>query len=231
MGDGKEPIILAIETSQRAGGVAVRDAQGQGHAERLSSSVGYDSDLIPAIDRLYARLGLAPAQTRVVGVSVGPGGFTGLRIAVTTAKMLGVLGAELIAVPSAQVAAQSYDGPGPILVALASKRETAWVTRLDRAGPVWAVADSGRIADADTLDLGGIRAVLADAYLPESMQAVCRDKQVKVVEPEFEPLACLEIVTHLYEEEGRTVDPLILEPTYPRPPEAVTSWKKRHPQP
>ncbi len=223
------PVILAIETSQRRGSVALRDARGEAHVERLSSPAGHEIDLIAAIDRLYRRLSIEPAQTGVVGVSVGPGGFTGLRIGVTTAKMLGEsLGAILVAVPSAQVAAQSYDGPGPILVVLASKGERAWVTRLDRDGPVWTLKGGGR--NADTLDLDGIRGVLADSHLPASMQAACHEKRVKLVNPEFEALACLQLLTHL-KGSGQRVDPLDLAPIYPRPPEAVTNWDKRNPAP
>ena len=127
------PILLAIETSQRTGGVAVSDLQGRAHAEPLSQSLRHDDELLPAIDRLYTRLGLEPRQTRAVGVSIGPGGFTGLRIAVATAKMLAeTLGVDLVAVPSALVAAGSYRGSGPIVVALAAKGETCWATRLRR---------------------------------------------------------------------------------------------------
>ena len=81
------PILLAIETSQRRGGVAVRDAAGDAHTEALAARRVHDVDLIAAVDRLFARLGLEPSDLGVVGVSVGPGGFTGLRIAVSTAKM------------------------------------------------------------------------------------------------------------------------------------------------
>ncbi len=221
------PVILAIETSQRRGSVALRDARGESHVERLSSPAGHEIDLIAAIDRLYRRLSIEPAQTGIVGVSVGPGGFTGLRIGVTTAKMLGEsLGAAVFAVPSAQVAAQSYGGQGPILVVLASKGERAWVTKLERDGPVWSVTGGGRSAAA--LELEGIQAVLADSYLPAAMQSACREKTVKLVNPEFEALACLQLLTHL-ERRGQRVDPLDLAPIYPRPPEAVTSWDKRNP--
>ncbi|MHC4446612.1 MAG: tRNA (adenosine(37)-N6)-threonylcarbamoyltransferase complex dimerization subunit type 1 TsaB, partial [Planctomycetota bacterium] len=93
-----DPILLAIEASQRQGGVAVRDAAGEVHTESLAADRWHDDDLIAAVDRLFARLGLEPGDLGVVGVSVGPGGFTGLRIAVSTAKMFAeTLGAQLVA--------------------------------------------------------------------------------------------------------------------------------------
>src|SRR5262245_9350766 len=161
-----DPVMLAIETSQRRGGVAVRDAQGRAHLEWLDPQSRHDDDLIAAIDRLYARLGLAPRHTQAVAVSVGPGGFTGLRIAVSAAKMLAeTLGAELVAVPTALVGAESYGGPGPIVVTLAARDNTVWATRLTR-GRAWSAENEGMLADAASIPLQGAAALLGDRYLP-----------------------------------------------------------------
>jgi hypothetical protein len=46
------PIMLAIETSQRTGGVALRDRAGQVHVERLGEGTRYDDELVPAIDAI-----------------------------------------------------------------------------------------------------------------------------------------------------------------------------------
>jgi tRNA threonylcarbamoyl adenosine modification protein YeaZ len=107
------PILLAIETSQRVGGVALRNRRtGAIDVEMLRAHKRHDDDLLPAINRLFHRLHCSPRDLKggAVGVSIGPGGFTGLRIAVTTAKMLAeTLDAQLLAVPSALVAAESLD--------------------------------------------------------------------------------------------------------------------------
>ena len=213
-------VLLAIEASQRAGGVAVRDAAGQTHVEWMSSTARFDDDLLPAIERLYRRLGLAPDRTGAVGVSVGPGGFTGLRISVSTAKM----------VPSALVAAETYEGPGPIIVALASKDATTWVTRLDRSDDrdgAWTIKGDGHLADAAGICLDGIKALLADRYLPQPVRDKCAAEAVGVVDPVFSPLGCLSAAARLFEM-SRTTDPLLLAPIYPRPPAAVSIWERRH---
>ena len=62
-------VLLAIETSQRLGGVAVRDRDGGDHAESLRTSNRHDDDLLAAVDRLYTRLQLAPSDTEAIGVS------------------------------------------------------------------------------------------------------------------------------------------------------------------
>src|SRR6185503_7170285 len=122
-------VILAIETSQHQGGVALCDARGEVQVETLSSAKRHDDDLLPAIDRLMRRASASPRDLAAVGVSIGPGGFTGLRIAISTAKMFAeALGAQLVAVPSALVAAEGHSGKSPFLVGLASKGESCWMT-------------------------------------------------------------------------------------------------------
>src|SRR5436190_12445195 len=124
----------------------------------LSTKKRHDDDLLPAIDRLFARCGFTPRDLSgggAVGVSVGPGGFTGLRIAVATAKMLAeTLDTKLVAVPSALVAAESIrDQTSEIIVALASKAESFWSTRLERIDYEWRIAGTPTIADANSLSL------------------------------------------------------------------------------
>ncbi|PKN46670.1 MAG: tRNA (adenosine(37)-N6)-threonylcarbamoyltransferase complex dimerization subunit type 1 TsaB [Deltaproteobacteria bacterium HGW-Deltaproteobacteria-17] len=91
----------------------------------------FDDDLMPAIDRLCARAGVEPAQLGRIAVSVGPGGFTGLRIACAVAKSIAeATGAKLVGVPAAAglirgVAPEARDR-GMVLIALAWKREDLW---------------------------------------------------------------------------------------------------------
>ncbi len=193
--------------------------------EQLASALRYDDGLVGAIERLYGRLDLEPRATEAVGVSIGPGGFTGLRIAVTTAKMLAeTLRARVIAVESALVAAESCQGPGPILVAGAAKRQTVWATRLERRQGVWVIVGAGGITDR--LDTTGLTMVLADDYLPTSMRQACLRAGVQIKVPVFAPRACLAVAARFLGE-GRVADPLQLQPLYPRPPEAVTAWERR----
>lgn len=258
----RREIVLAIETSQRGGGVAVMDRHGLPQVEMLEQKKRHDDDLIPAIDRLFQRLGLDRAELGAVGVSVGPGGFTGLRIAVTTAKMMGLVsGAKLVAVPSALVAAEAcvpvllgemgadeVRGPGAnewgdsggsgrlggprIAVALAAKRGTFWLTRPvmeeDGPRPAWGIdpEDPARLAEADGFDVMGLDALIADEHLPEAARAKAERAGVPIVEPLFDPAACLRMTRH-WLEMGRTTDALHLSPLYPREAEAVTLWKQR----
>jgi tRNA threonylcarbamoyladenosine biosynthesis protein TsaB len=229
------PVILAIETSQRSGSVALRSPGGTIHVEHLISARRHDDDLMPAIDRLFARLELKPDALEVVAVSIGPGGFTGLRIAVATAKMFAeVLGARVIAVPSAMVAAESIDpiaihateSQGEIVIALASKGETFWSTRFRRQYGLWREIGSARLVDASSRITDGLTALVGDEYLPVQVQAMCREAGVPLVRPAFSAIACLRVSERMAQAAEFT-DPLALLPLYPRQPEAVSIWEAR----
>jgi tRNA threonylcarbamoyladenosine biosynthesis protein TsaB len=229
--------LLAIETSQHIGSVAVRDRAGEIQSEQLSPKKRHDDDLLPAIDRLFARCGFKPRDLAggAVAVSIGPGGFTGLRIAVATAKMFAeTLGAKVIAVPSALVAAQgqkSEDKNKRVLVALAAKGSTFWATQVERVGDHWqlSTAMAPGIVDARTMPLADIQLMIADEHLPGDVRDRCARENVLVLAPEFHAAACLVLAEHMLAR-GEFTDPLALLPLYPRQPEAVTIWEQRGPQ-
>jgi len=111
--------ILGLETSGTGGSAAVIADDGRTHAVRLPPSAKSAPGLVPAIRDALAAVGLRPADIRVVGVTVGPGSFTGLRIGVTTAKTLAyALSADLVAVDTLDVLARQAPFEGERLWAL-----------------------------------------------------------------------------------------------------------------
>ena len=104
-----DDISIAIETSCREGGVAL------GVGDRLAGRIDFDASrrhaaqLIVQLDDLLGRAGLKPGQLQHVYVSAGPGGFTGLRVGITVARMLGdlVAGLQCVAVPTAWAVAEN----------------------------------------------------------------------------------------------------------------------------
>lgn len=226
-----DPVILAIETSQREGAVALRDVAGEVHAEPLLESMRHDDDLMPAVERMMNRAGLAPRDLDAVGVSIGPGGFTGLRIAVSTAKMLATaLKVKIIAVPSALVVAEGCPAEpvkdGPIIVALSCKRGSFWATMLIRQAGEWMITGKPGLADAQTMALENVVAMIADRHLPRAARERAAAAGAAIFEPCFDARACLAVSARLLAA-GKTMDPLKLAPLYPRPPEAVSLWERR----
>jgi tRNA threonylcarbamoyladenosine biosynthesis protein TsaB len=237
------PLHLAIETSQHHGSVAVQLPDGRIDSETLATKKRHDDDLLPAIDRLFARNNLKPRDLAggAVAVSIGPGGFTGLRIAVATAKMFAeALGTKIIAVPSALVAAEaipranqtqtaeSRQPKADCLVALSAKNNSFWLTRVEPNENHWQISPlhAPGIADAVSMSLDGIVAVLADEHFPPDARHRCEDENVSIIPPVFEATNCLAVAERM-QKNGQFTDPLQLLPLYPRQPEAVTIWQQR----
>jgi tRNA threonylcarbamoyl adenosine modification protein YeaZ len=142
-------VRLAIETSNPsahqpglpAPGVAIGVVESSGvrvlDSETIDTRPGADDDLLPAIARVFARYNLTPRDLDSIAVSIGPGGYTALRIAAATAQMLAMsTGAACLGVPSALVAYAAFaDRSRRVAVALSSKDQTAYITIFDAATP------------------------------------------------------------------------------------------------
>lgn len=83
---GALPLILAAETSSRVGSVALALGDTLIEESVFSSPMQHSAEIFPAIAGLLARHGRSPRQIDQVHIAIGPGSFTGLRIAVTLAK-------------------------------------------------------------------------------------------------------------------------------------------------
>ncbi|MEZ6243877.1 MAG: tRNA (adenosine(37)-N6)-threonylcarbamoyltransferase complex dimerization subunit type 1 TsaB [Phycisphaerales bacterium] len=218
-------VVLAIEASNPSGGagVAVARADDAITSEALSPGTRHGDDLMPAIARLCEREGVSPHDLTRVVVSLGPGGYTGVRIAITTAKLLAeAIGADLVGVPTADVVAASLEADRfPALICLASKGATTYATRFE------APSDAGLplgLLDASDLAGSGLKSLVADRHLPAPLRERAASLELAIVEPTFDPAACLRL--------GRShpaTDPATLAPIYPREPEAVRKWRELHP--
>lgn len=224
-------LTLAIESSNPSSGgtpgVAVGLVTGNSvellDSEPLGTGQRHDDLLMPAIERLMKRVGKEPNSLDRVVCSMGPGGYTGLRIATAAANMIALTaGARLFGVPSAWVAAAGADFNTPFAVALASKADTCFLTRFNADGTH---TGEGSIAGPDEITSLGIAGLLGDKYLPESIRSACESAGVEVRPPDFSAKACLGLSPRAEEYPvGR------LSPLYGREAEAVTKWRQLHPK-
>lgn len=81
--------VLAFDTSAHVTSLAI--CQGQVLIEQHEvSDAKHAETLLPNVKAMLAQAGWALAQIDVIGVGVGPGSFTGVRVGVATAKGLGL---------------------------------------------------------------------------------------------------------------------------------------------
>ena len=206
-----------------AGGVDVLGVE----PVRPSSRGGHDDDLMPAIDRLFKRAGVDPRSGTLgrVAVSIGPGGYTSVRVACAAGKMIAeACGARCVGVPSAGVVLESMPAEarsGAVAVALAGKNDSAWVQVFAEG----AEGGPGRLmtaADVPKLFGAGVRMIVADRFLPAPLRAAAMSAGMEFREPVFDAAACLRLGARL-----PAVDPVELVPIYPREPDAVTLWRAK----
>src|SRR5882672_6551092 len=120
-------LILAIDTSTRAGSIALlRDSQVLGEIAAREETP-YSTRLFRDLERLQSRAQFRMDQIDLFAVASGPGSFTGLRVGLTAVKawaevhskpIAAVSGLEAIAVQSealAEAVRGNPNGNGPII--------------------------------------------------------------------------------------------------------------------
>jgi tRNA threonylcarbamoyladenosine biosynthesis protein TsaB len=107
------PKTILIESSGRPGWVALAEGPVLLEARRLDEARRHARDLAPALAELLTRQGWRPGDVNAIAVGLGPGGYTGLRVGVMTAKAFAyatgcrVLGVDTFAALAAQVPAEA----------------------------------------------------------------------------------------------------------------------------
>jgi len=99
---------MALETSGKRGSVAI-GCDFQVIAEKEFTAVNRNAaELLPVMSALCAEAGWKPAEVEDLYISIGPGSFTGLRIAVTVAKTMAYAGnIKVVAVPAMEALAMN----------------------------------------------------------------------------------------------------------------------------
>jgi tRNA threonylcarbamoyladenosine biosynthesis protein TsaB len=133
--------VLALETTDKLGSVAALDDDKVIQAQGLSRSQRSAQSLIPATRTLLENIVWRPQEVELVGVSIGPGSFTGLRVGVTAAKVFAfAVGADILAVNTLEaIAAAVPDQLPAVYVAMDAQRGDVIVqsfVRKQPSGPV-----------------------------------------------------------------------------------------------
>lgn len=148
-------IVLGLDTCLSACAVAVLEGERVlAHASEPMER-GHQERLGPLVREAMAAAGLGFSRLERVGVTVGPGSFTGLRVGLAFAKGLGAA----LAVPVA--------GVGALEALAASAPEGLTLAAIDaRRGQVYlqAFRDGEALMAPDALDLGGAAARAAEFY-------------------------------------------------------------------
>jgi len=170
-----DSLLLALETSGRAGSVALLKAPVALSALAASPSIptsivdsieldhrwGSAKTLAPAIDQLLKRQSLTPKELDGIAVVQGPGSFTGLRVGIATAKLMAyALEIPIVAVNTLDVIAadlmrqpqQPVPSEGQILYTVIDAfRGQSFFARYHFESTAWIAGSGTEIADNELL--------------------------------------------------------------------------------
>src|SRR5580698_179778 len=132
-------IVLGLDTALGACSAAVtRDGEVLAHVSEPMLR-GHQERLAPLVQELMATAGLPFAALDRVGVTVGPGSFTGLRVGLAFAKGLGLaLGKPCVGVGTLEALAASHPGPGLAAAVIDAKRGQVYLQVFQDGKPVMA---------------------------------------------------------------------------------------------
>ncbi len=119
--------LLGFDTSTEACAVAVlKDAQCVSRVELTPRR--HTECVLPWSEQLLAQLGLQKTDLHAIAVGVGPGAFTGVRLAVSLAHGMALgLSVPLIGVSTLACIAQSCQHDGPIAVLMDARMDECYV--------------------------------------------------------------------------------------------------------
>jgi tRNA threonylcarbamoyladenosine biosynthesis protein TsaB len=116
-------LILALDTSDARGGIAVLRDGVPLHLEPHTTTEDYSSWLLPAVDRTLAAASLAMRDIDLYAVAAGPGSFTGVRVGLVTVKAWSeVYGHPIAAVSRLEALAAEGTGSAPYVAAFIDAR-------------------------------------------------------------------------------------------------------------
>ncbi len=246
--------LLALETSGPLGGIALAEGPRLVEEVRLTEGLRHGRDLILVAKEACERAGWDPRRIDAVAVSIGPGSFTGLRIAVTAAKtMAWDTGARVVAVPTLRAMAENAPPEASrVACILDAKRGGLYASVFERRV---ARRDGGSPPHPGPLPRGerkGMEARFAETFGPALVEPTALADRLEPpalvlgrgLKKAREALAAFDhapedlwdprpgVVARLAwepAERGEFADPLRLEPVYLRRPEAEDIWERKHP--
>lgn len=217
--------ILALDTSMGACSAAVLRTDGHTcrlHALLVEMPRGHAEALMPMIEEVMADAEIEARDLDLIAATVGPGSFTGVRIAIAAARGLALItraklyGTDSLTVMARAARLAGLDPDSPFAIAVDARRGMIYVGLYDADGnkldgPLLVAPDDAarRLPSTLRLAIGSGAPLLAEAARAKGI-----DLETKglALQPSAEALAGIAL------EAGETTE--VLRPLYLRPPDA-----------
>jgi len=231
--DGDAAVILALDTATAQVGVAIGDGGEMRGEVRVTGGRRHAERLAPAIQALCAWTGVRLDQLAAVAVGIGPGLFTGLRVGVTTAKVMAqALRIPVVAVPSLDLVAYPLRHAGCLVAAVLDARRREVFHAAYRPGPdgvqrVGAYAVGAAADVVAELAATGEEVLLAGDGIARYSQEFAALDHAEFAGPEFAApsvTALVQLATARVEREEFDT-PWDVRPLYLRESDAELAWE------
>ncbi len=230
--------VLGIESATAVAAVAVAGEAGIMAERMVFNQRTHSVNLLPMIKAVLEESESGRHNLAGIAVSGGPGSFTGLRIGMSTAKALaqvwdipvvGISTLEILAFPLArhgnlicpilnarknEVYTAVYDSTGPVPVCLA----TPMAVRPEKLVEILFEFERPLTFVGDGVPVYG-------NYLKDALGDLAGFAPCAANFPRGAAVAEMGLIAF---NEGRGVDPAVLQPEYIRPSEAEVLWLKKH---
>jgi tRNA threonylcarbamoyl adenosine modification protein YeaZ len=238
-------LVLAIETSGRIGSVSIARENSLLAESSFSGFMKHSSELFTRSQQLLDQVHATPDQISDIYITAGPGSFTGLRIAVTAAKMFAFAqNAHIVAADTMDVMVQNVTDCiketnqeiNCACTILDAKRNLFYAAVFDRHGDNW-----NKVLGTELMSADDILAWLSEnkkhnvAFLGEGL-VYYADKFKRpfsvILEDKYWTATASGLFTagRKMAEKGQFADPMTLTPYYIRIPEAEENWHRRQSQ-
>jgi len=153
-----DPLILAFDTSAAHCAAALLSGDRIVISTAEEMTRGQAERLMPLLQELLAEAGFTWQDLSALGVGVGPGNFTGIRIAVSAARGL-ALGLDVPAVGVSGCEARAYLAPVDTSITIADLHQNPYpiYRRLRTETPVVRVPTLGRIFLTKAVDIRAVK--------------------------------------------------------------------------
>lgn len=230
-------ILLAIDTCEARGSVAVRREGNVASCLTHSDTVDYSEWLLPAVDQALKAANVGMTQVEVLAVATGPGSFTGLRVGLTTAKAWAeVYGMRVVGVSRLEAMTRPWVCHTPFLAAFydAQRGQVFGALYNNQSGQLARVGDELVIPPEGFVALVAEQAgaqkvgwVSQDLALVEGLhlwkQRVADGDAVHACGPQL--ATAIALVAEERAARGMFSDPLELDANYVRRSDAEIFWK------
>ena len=218
--------LLAIDTATEA--CAVGLSAGGKHFTRFELTPRRHTEcVLPWADELLAQAAIGKGDLNAVAVGIGPGAFTGVRLAVSLAQGMALaLDIPVLPVSTLAVIAQTQDHDGPIAVLMDARMGECYVGFYQKTGGIVAAIAPERLLKpehvtlpiaGDWIGVGSALSSYATQLPPELMAAFKQIDSSCLPQPE----ALLQLAEHGIRN-GAAVAPERIEPAYLRDKVALT---------